>query len=277
MKTYPHRWIASTPRDKAFVCVDSVGESHMTPTARRFRRDRWKCWQFQFTIEGHGIGDVDGEAFEVGPGSVTILPKDLNHGYECAPRCPQWTYLWIEFDGDAVADLLAMLGLEQRHGFPGCEAARDHVERVHASVVTLGQPGRHEAMARLMRMFSVIEACQNPPDSEAPPLVEAARRWLDQHLADDIALADCAKALLVSPWHLAHVFKAATGLPPMAFLRRLRVARAKALLQRSDHTIAAVGKAVGYALAPHFTRMFRSETGLTPKAFAQALTYAEDG
>jgi len=271
MQSYMNNWLPSTPRDRAFICVDSVGMQPNVPTPRRFRRDRWHSWQFQFTTLGHGIGDVNGTAFEVGPGSVTILPKDVNHGYECAPRCARWEYLWIEFDGDAVPDLLAMMGLDQRHAFPGCAAVRDQVERLHAGVMSLGYPGRHETMARFMRLLAMVEGCQNPPDSTAPPLVEAARRWLEQHLAAEISLADCALALKVSPWHLAHVFKTATGLPPMAFLRRLRVARAKALLHRSDRTIAAVGQAVGYPLAPHFTRMFRAETGVTPKAFADSL------
>lgn len=271
MPITPYRWLAATPRDKAFLCVDSVGTQSVAPTARRFRRDGWRSWQFQFTFEGHGIGDVEGQSFEVGPGSVTILPKASNHGYECAPRCPRWSYLWIEFDGAAAEDFLAMLGLDQRHAFPGCDEVRDLVERVHACILTQGQQGRHEALARFVRVFAAIEACQTGTDAKAPPLVEAARRWLDHHLAEDIHLEDCARALKVSPWHLAHVFKAATGLPPMAFLRRLRVARAKALLQRSDRTIAAVGTLVGYAHAPHFTRMFRAETGLSPKAFIQAL------
>jgi AraC family transcriptional regulator of arabinose operon len=271
MKSAPHRWIAATPRDKAFLCVESVGTQRNTPLPHRFRRNGWKSWQFQFTFEGNGIGDVDGVPFEVGPGSVTILPKASNHGYECAPRCPQWIYHWIEFDGATVEPFLAMLGLDQRFAFHGCNEVRDLVERVHACVMSQGQQGRHEALARFIRIFAAIESCQTRPDAAAPPLVEAARRWLDQHLAEDICLEDCARAMKVSPWHLAHVFKAASGLPPMAFLRCLRVARAKALLQRSDRTIAAVGQLVGYARAPHFTRMFRAETGMSPKDFIKAL------
>jgi len=276
MKPVHHGWLASTPRDRAFVLVESVGRSENLPQAKRFRRDGWRSWQFQYTIEGDGFGDVDGQAFEAHPGSVTILPKTSNHGYQCDPRCPRWTYLWIEFDGEAVEDLLAMLGLERRWAVHGCDEVRDLVERVHACVLTRGERGRHEAMARFLRALAAVEDHLARPGASEEPLVEGARRWFERHLDASIRLEDCARALKVSPWHLAHVFKAATGMGPMAFLRGLRVARAKSLLQRGDLSVAGVGRAVGYPLAPHFTRMFRAETGLSPLAFAHSVSGREE-
>ncbi len=56
-------------------------------------------------------------------------------------------------------------------------------------------------------------------------------------------------------------------MPPIAYLRLLRLHRAKTLLQTSELGVRQVARAVGYAKVQHFTRMFTTAIGISPTAY----------
>ena len=67
-----------------------------------------------------------------------------------------------------------------------------------------------------------------------------------------------------STWSAAST--SAYGLPIHQFLKRVRIARALALLRQGERP-ASVARAVGFADQPHLTRVFRSELGFTPRQY----------
>ena len=67
----------------------------------------------------------------------------------------------------------------------------------------------------------------------------------------------------VSPYHLIRQFHAAVGLPPSAFLRQLRVSRARAQIAAGE-TLADVAASVGFVDQSHLTRAFKSVFGFPP-------------
>jgi AraC family L-rhamnose operon transcriptional activator RhaR len=88
-----------------------------------------------------------------------------------------------------------------------------------------------------------------------------------KRMEDDIqralTLGDLAEQLSIAEAYLVRRFKAATGLPPMAWLNRLRAERAAALLLRTDAPVAEIGRAVGWEDPNYFARRFRAHFGLS--------------
>ena len=64
-------------------------------------------------------------------------------------------------------------------------------------------------------------------------------------------------------------FKLATGDTPIAYVQRIRVERAKRLLETSDQPIEEISWAVGYEDLASFRRLFKRLTGLAPGAYRQ--------
>ena len=62
-------------------------------------------------------------------------------------------------------------------------------------------------------------------------------------------------------------FRAATGLAPSAYLRQMRVARARALLETTRNTVDQVAYEVGYEDTGGFRRAFREVVGLSPSDY----------
>jgi AraC family transcriptional regulator len=84
-------------------------------------------------------------------------------------------------------------------------------------------------------------------------------------------VAELAAAAGLSRAHFSVVFARATGLPPVRYVRRARLERARELLAAGDLPVAAVARAVGFRDAAHFHRAFAREEGLTPGRYrAQA-------
>lgn len=85
----------------------------------------------------------------------------------------------------------------------------------------------------------------------------------------DFGVEALAGALGLSARHLARCLGAATGETPGALLRRLRLARAAALLG-TGHGVGTVVAAVGYASRSQFSRAFREAYGVPPSAYTSA-------
>jgi len=94
-------------------------------------------------------------------------------------------------------------------------------------------------------------------------VVAQVRDYLEAHYAEDVSLAELAGLTSRNPFHVAHTFTNAIGLPPHAYLESVRMARARAFL-RAGMSVVDTALAIGYADQSHFTHRFRRHTGFTP-------------
>ena len=100
-------------------------------------------------------------------------------------------------------------------------------------------------------------------------VVAALRSVVQNHLDQkDLGAAQVSKLLGLQADRLAKALKQhGTTLPRE--IKRLKIDRAKEMLQGSDQPIAQIGSSIGYTDNAHFTRFFRSQTGISPKEFRQ--------
>lgn len=111
------------------------------------------------------------------------------------------------------------------------------------------------------------------PNASAPRLhswtLDRVGSFLDDHLGDSVNLDDLARLASVSRFHFARCFRSSTGESPMAFLRRLRIERAKQLLESGDQPISDIALELGFYDQSHFSRHFRRIVGTTPGRYAR--------
>ncbi|MEO0827068.1 MAG: AraC family transcriptional regulator [Cyanobacteria bacterium J06635_15] len=93
--------------------------------------------------------------------------------------------------------------------------------------------------------------------------------YIDEHLDQDVSLADLAHVAELSPYHFARLFKQSKGIPPHQYHIRRRIERAKQLLLAGNLSIADVAQSVGFASQGHLTYHFKRVVGVTPKVFFQ--------
>ncbi len=106
-----------------------------------------------------------------------------------------------------------------------------------------------------------------------PRAVQVAKEYLEAHFAHNISLSQLAQITGLSPFHLAHAFHQATGLPPHVYLNHIRLRHAKQLLLTGT-SIAAVAYETGFVDQSHLTKRFKQMYGVTPgRVCAIARTY----
>ena len=115
----------------------------------------------------------------------------------------------------------------------------------------------------------------HPPDDHGDAAILAAQRWLDEHHAVASPVDEMARLSGLPQRTFKRRFKAATEHTPIAYVQRIRVERAKRLLEASSEPIEEISWAVGYEDAASFRRLFKRLTGLTPGAYRQRFRLPE--
>lgn len=153
---------------------------------------------------------------------------------------------WIE-------DMMRFIGQEAGSGQPGSEAISRRL-----SEILLIQVIRHHA-AHAGDTVPVLSAIVHPNLGRALRAMHAdpAAAWTVETLAREAAMSRTA---------FSQAFGEHVGEPPIRYLTRLRMQRARKLL-RTDAAVAEVGEAVGYRSPAAFNRAFKREVGVGPGAY----------
>ena len=83
----------------------------------------------------------------------------------------------------------------------------------------------------------------------------------------ELSLTEFAQCVNLSVWRLCHIFKSDVGLPPIKYLRLLRMERAKGLLETSFLSVKEIAFQVGLNDESHFVRDFKSTYGFSPAIY----------
>jgi transcriptional regulator GlxA family with amidase domain len=87
---------------------------------------------------------------------------------------------------------------------------------------------------------------------------------LSEDLSRDLDIEALANSVHLSPSRLRHLFKDETGLTPAQYLKRLRLERAKELMDGSFLRLKEVMPRVGISDESHFVKDFKKTHGLPP-------------
>ncbi len=94
--------------------------------------------------------------------------------------------------------------------------------------------------------------------------------YIEEHLTEQITLAELAQLARLSPFHFSRVFKQSFGMPPHRYHVMRRIEQAKPLLAKSAMSVTEIGLAMGFSETSAFTATFRKLTGVTPTAYSRS-------
>ncbi|RYX80683.1 AraC family transcriptional regulator [bacterium] len=125
-------------------------------------------------------------------------------------------------------------------------------------------------------VWELANALDQSPQSDANQKIldlDAAMgeavRLCDEEFAVDWTVETLAARAFLSPRHFSELFTRRTGQPPAAYLRQVRLERARALLLETNFPIAEVAHRTGWNDAAHFSRSFATKFGPSPRTFRQ--------
>src|SRR5947199_9493830 len=138
-------------------------------------------------------------------------------------------------------------------------------------------PDKYNAIVRLLTFFAQqLSALSNQlvteKNNSEPPLVLKARQYIDKNKAEELSLADVAKAAGASIFHFCKVFHKATGLKFTDYVARVRVEDARTRLLNPNLRISEIAYDVGFQSLTQFNRTFKRVFGQSPSDFRAHLS-----
>lgn len=97
--------------------------------------------------------------------------------------------------------------------------------------------------------------------------VEKIIEMMRDDVRGELSLTEFAQSVNLSVWRLCHIFKSDVGLPPIKYLRLLRMERAKGLLESSFLSVKEIAFQVGLNDESHFVRDFKATYGHSPAIY----------
>lgn len=218
---------------------------------------------------------LDGGGPTGAPGRICLMPQASHSEWEI--RAP-FRFLHIYFP-DAVLRHFAAEVLDKDSGAAALPELTYHADpALRALVERIGQAAQQNAplLARegLSELYHHLLTAYGPARPAqwrgglSPALSQRVTDYLRETLGQPVRLGDLAALAGLSEFHFQRMFRRSHGISPHAYLERLRIERAEALI-RTGEPLARIAAACGYSSQSHFTRSFHKATGLTPARFAR--------
>lgn len=96
------------------------------------------------------------------------------------------------------------------------------------------------------------------------PEVMQACQFVSLHLGRRISLEEVADHLFLNPSYFSRMFKKETGENFIEYVTRMKMDRAKELLDQTGHSVGQICERLGYDNQSYFIKIFKSHTGVTP-------------
>ncbi|MDR3708311.1 MAG: helix-turn-helix transcriptional regulator [Capsulimonadaceae bacterium] len=215
----------------------------------------WSLHLYLYSAELR-IGD---ERHVIRPGSLAVAPPECTLEYHLTGRSE---HLYALFN--VASDT-------QPSPVPAIQPLGDSFDRVRADfqeMIVLGATNPLRAEVKLWDLLLRAAETARPgmQNTGLHPAVSHAMRLIEQRIGGTIALEDLASDCGLSHSHLARLFRAEMGLPPIRYINRRRLEIALNLLRHTNIPIHAIAEQVGIADLQLFNKMIRRVAGISPRA-----------
>jgi len=93
--------------------------------------------------------------------------------------------------------------------------------------------------------------------------------YMDRHYADSITVKELAHNIHMTPYAFIRLFKRQIGLTPYEYLLKVRITKARFMLEQTDLSVAEISEQVGFHNVNNFIRKFKALASTTPLKYRQ--------
>jgi len=215
--------------------------------------------------------------------SILIEPGAVHDGH--APEQDGFTYAMLYLPQAWVSGMTCRLGLGDASSLQAAFRSTLADDAMLSAAIQRAFLAIHQGEGRLARDQSLDQlvgmlarhlcAQDQSTKRDAAVEMERARDYLHARMADDVGLDELAGHSGIDRFRLTRQFKRAFGLSPHAYLVRLRLRAARALLAGGMAPVE-VAAEVGFADQSHLGLWFRRAYRLTPAAYQRQCTNLTD-
>lgn len=245
--------------------IVAINKLDVKTTAIHSRVDR-DCWAIALKLSGKSIYTCGKERFICDADNILLLPPGITYevNYAVWGEC-----IMIEFEADCMAAINRIQSYSiknTKYDFHNKIVAIENTWAYRKTAYELlCMAGVYEMLASLQKLESAKYY-----SSDKYMLVKKAHKYiLENYSNPNLDYDKLLEISGMSDTYFRKVFVIVFGLPPMRYLRKVRIDKARELLVGDFSSVSEVAESVGFKDVFHFSKCFKKDTGCTPSEYSK--------
>lgn len=252
------------------LLVTDAGEFPRAAEHGRFRAHGAHETIVILCTSGAGHAQLGDETYDIAAGDAAIIPAYTPHKY-WADSVDPWTIWWVHVSGTDAEELTAAALGDHGHPVVPTRDMYTAVALVEQIVTALERDETtatlREASGAAWNLLALLASDRLRGPAGTADRIQIVQDYLRQHLDSHTSVSELARLAGLSTSHFSAMFKAATGMGVVEYVKRLRNARARELLISTDASVSDIARSVGYPDAFYFSRQFHTINGTSPSEY----------
>lgn len=199
-------------------------------------------------------------------GTIILWRQGACHLYGSAKE--NWRHSWVHFSGTLLDQLIAhtQMPLDTAIQLSDPYVCDKYLLDLHIELGGRSAPDVRIAtniMENWLR--EIVRMKSGRAQTRLPEAVARARGYIESRYSESLCLESIASHARISVPHLCAQFKEHCGVSVMAYVIRLRMAKAQHLIQDTALPVGQVARAVGYEDLFYFSKLFKKHFGKPPR------------
>ena len=236
--------------------------------------------ELKYVLSGSCTYNIDGTLYEVKKGDIVLSnpgiyhQKIINPGDEVLEIHLGFNNICIEnFQKNclipATASPVITLSKYESDFFKCCTEIMQEQEKAELGSDLIVKSLAMKLIVLLLKETYLIEnfvpeSIFNFESYEKAGIINTIVSYINENYMDYISLNKISKNMYLSSVYISKIFKEEIGDSPINYLIKIRLKKARELLEKGDLPIKAVAKSVGYEDAYHFSKLFKKYFGVSP-------------
>ena len=254
-------------------------------------------FELVFIQRGRGLHVIDGRPYPILAGDFYVMRPGDTHRYEEPQDLRIYNVLfqqslfteveWRELAGlpglapflvgDAHPHKLSLSPPHDAAFAARCERLRRELADLRPGFAVGAKALLVELLVTLDRLAVAFRGASEGGEGPSPGPIPAALAFLHANIGERLTVADLAAEAGLTPNWFGERFARELGMPVQAYINRVRVDKARVLLENGDTAITRIALEVGFETCSYFGKVFRQHTGCTPRAYRQLVRAAVRG
>jgi AraC-like DNA-binding protein len=249
------------------------------------RAHRLQFHEIALITGGAGSLELDGVDVDVAPGRVLLTGPGEIRRWRLRPGHRDRLSGWLVFfESDFVDGLFGDSGFTESLPLAAAPAAQRSLQLASRSfdgaveiaaamrdeLRDIRPDSEHALRAETYRLLIALQrlsGARAAPADRARVLAKRFSALVATGLVDATSVGDCARRLGVTPRHLNHCLRRATGRTASETIQARQLLEARRLLLHSELSVGDIAEPLNFRDTSYFVRFFKRRAGTTPRRF----------
>ncbi len=227
------------------------------------------------TVSGNGLIDYHDRTFQLSPGTAVIINGMEYHRYRTDPGADMWDFLWLRFSPRGMEGIVRLADSYNTLPIPAHSPElvswfEDFVAQADAETILqelqLSSIGAR-VFAELIRLSGEASSQELHKSSGGNALVLESMRRIRAGYSERLSVEELAASCYMTRFAYIRSFSRLIGVTPYQYLLRVRMDRAKLLLETTDRPITEIAQTVGFSDQNNFAKQFLKQCGVSPTRY----------